>query len=424
MKNVLVFPCGSEIGLEIHRALTGSTHFTLFGANSVNDHGRFVYKNYIPGLPFVESPNFIAEINKVVEAYNIDFIFPAHDSAVLKMAENLNSINASVVTSCEETCQICRSKKETYALFKKLIPTPYVYNRDDEMEYPIFLKPDIGQGAKGTYKVQTSEEVNFYTKLDPTLLCLEYLPGKEYTVDCFTDRNGELLFAEGRQRARVFGGISVNSKLVVDERFQRFAKIINETLVFRGVWFFQLKERIDGELVLMEISPRIAGTMALFRMLGVNFAQLSLFDRMDINVDVLISNIDIEIDRALIARYSINYNYDWVYVDFDDTIIVNGLVETNVMKFLYQSKNFGKKVTMLTRHKGNINEELRRFAICRTLFDEIIVLENKESKSDYITNLNSVFIDDSFAERKEVFDKLKIPVFALDAIESLLTWQV
>ena len=54
MKNVLVFPCGSEIGLEVNRALANSTHFKLYGGNSVDDHGKFVYKNYISGIPFIE----------------------------------------------------------------------------------------------------------------------------------------------------------------------------------------------------------------------------------------------------------------------------------------------------------------------------------------------------------------------------------
>jgi hypothetical protein len=36
-KNVLVFPCGSEIGLEIHKSLSYSTHFTLVGGSSVDD---------------------------------------------------------------------------------------------------------------------------------------------------------------------------------------------------------------------------------------------------------------------------------------------------------------------------------------------------------------------------------------------------
>ncbi|MDH5217052.1 MAG: ATP-grasp domain-containing protein, partial [Gammaproteobacteria bacterium] len=385
---------------------------------------RFVYENYIADLPFIDSPDFVQKINEIVECFNIDFIIPAHDSVVLKMAESQEKIMATVVTSCAETCQICRSKEKTYQLFKGLIATPQLYNLNEQTNFPIFLKPDIGQGAKGTHKVDTPEELDFYMKKDPTLLPMEYLPGKEYTIDCFTDRNGELLFAEGRERKRIHSGISVNSKQVADQRFQEIATTINRTLSFQGVWFFQVKERCNGELALLEVAPRIAGTMALFRMIGINFAQLSLFDRMGIDVNILRNNIDVEIDRALFSRYSSSYEYSNVYIDFDDTIIVNNTVNTTVMKFLYQSKNFGKKVVLLTRHCRDIHESLRSFSISDLLFDEIFVLTNKENKSDYIDRQNSLFIDDSFSERKEVHDKLKIPVYALDALESLLVWKV
>ena len=47
MKRILVFPCGSEIALEIYRSLKYSIHFELVGASSIDDHGKFVYKEYI-----------------------------------------------------------------------------------------------------------------------------------------------------------------------------------------------------------------------------------------------------------------------------------------------------------------------------------------------------------------------------------------
>ena len=53
MKNILVFPCGSEIGLEIHNALKYSKDFKLFGGSSVDDYGKFVYANYISDIPFL-----------------------------------------------------------------------------------------------------------------------------------------------------------------------------------------------------------------------------------------------------------------------------------------------------------------------------------------------------------------------------------
>lgn len=424
MKNVLVFPCGSEIGLEVNRALAYSTHFTLYGGSSVDDHGKYVYKNYISGIPFIDKPNFIDEINRIVELYKIDFIIPAHDSAVLKMAEHQSLIKAVIITSCAATCKVCRSKGTTYEIFEKLIPTPKVYKINEQMNFPVFLKPDVGQGTKGTYKVNSKEEVGFYFKKDPTLLALEYLPGKEYTVDCFSDKNGKLLFAEGRERIRINNGISVNSKQTNNPKFKQIAEIINQTLSFQGVWFYQVKERADGELVLMEIAPRIAGTMALFRVVGINFIQLSLFDKMGFEVCILDNKLDIEIDRALFARFSIMENYEYVYIDFDDTIIVANTVNTDIIKFLYQARNNEKKIILLTKHRKDIKESLSKFAISNLLFDDILLLNQNQNKSSFIKNTNSIFIDDSFAERKEVYDTLKIPVFGLDAVESLLYWKV
>jgi len=423
-KNVLVFPCGSEIGLEVNRALADSTHFNLYGANSLNDHGKLVYKNYIQSDFNIDSSSFIDEINHVINTYSIDFIIPAHDAAVVKLSNSQSEINAVVITSLAETCEICRSKGRSYEKFKNLIPTPYVYAADEPMDFPVFLKPDSGQGSKGTHVAYSKEDVDFYFKRDSTLLALEYLPGKEYTIDCFTNKDGKLLFAEGRVRSRIVNGISVNSSHVQNKQFQKIAEIINSTLSFRGVWFFQVKERACGELVLMEISPRIAGTMALFRATGVNFIQLTLFDRMGYDVSVVQNKFGIEIDRALFARFTLSIEYEYVYVDFDDTLIINNTVNTTLIKFLYQARNHNKKIVLITKHIYNIQETLEKFAISNLLFNEIIQMEKSEKKCDYIKNMNSIFIDDSFEERKNILQTLSIPVFGLDAIESLLCWKV
>lgn len=424
MKNVFVFPCGSEIGLEINRALANSIHFNLFGGSSVDDHGKYVYKNYIDNVPYINSPNFIDALNEIIRQHEIDFVIPAHDTAIIKLAENQSQINAMVVTSPLETCRICNSKAKTYELFKNHIPTPEVFENEKQLNYPVFLKPDVGQGSKGTYKVKNEEELTFYLKKDPTILILEYLPGKEYTIDCFTDRNGNLLFVGGRERVRIKSGISVNSKIVENAAFRQIAEKINSILPLQGVWFYQLKERGNGEFVLMEIAPRIAGTMALYRGVGINFIQLSLFDRMGYDVSVLNNHFEIEIDRALISRFALNVEYDFVYVDFDDTIIINNTVNAELIRFLYQAKNSGKKIILITKHIYDINETLSKYAISSLLFEEIIVIERSQNKSSYIKHKKSIFIDDSFAERKEVNESLKIPVFGIDAIESLLYWKV
>ena len=82
MKNILVFPCGSEIGLDIYRCVQYSTYFRLIGGSSVDDHGKFVYNDYIGSIPFVNAPYFLPVMKKIVAEHSIDAIYPATDLAI------------------------------------------------------------------------------------------------------------------------------------------------------------------------------------------------------------------------------------------------------------------------------------------------------------------------------------------------------
>lgn len=418
-KNVLVFPCGSEIGLEVYRALKFSKDFHLIGGSSVSDHGEFVYEDYIDNIPFIDDERFIDKLNCIIREYGIDMIIPAHDSVVLKLAQYSDKIDAIIVSSNLYACDICRSKKKTYDLFKDVLPVPIVYNSiDDVDEFPVFLKPDVGQGAKGTKKVNNYEELKFYFEhSDDDLLILEYLPNDEYTIDCFTDYNGNILYCEGRKRNRISNGISVSSIAVSNDKFIEYARIINEKLKMNGAWFFQLKERQNGEFGLLEIAPRIAGTMEFQRAYGVNLPLLSLYNSLNIPVSIYKNNYEVRMDRALSTTFKILYDYDRVYVDLDDTLIVENQVNYELISFLYKCMNEGKRLILVTRHAVDPLLTLEKFKIYN-FFDEIIHLDRESNKSDYIYD-NSIFIDDSHSERVKVYKKNNIPVFDVNMIDTL-----
>jgi predicted ATP-grasp superfamily ATP-dependent carboligase len=421
-KKVLVFPCGSEIGLELYRSLSNSTHIELYGASSISDHGSYVYERYTESIPSVDDENFIEAINDFVRRNSIDFIFPAHDSVVLKLSQNQAQLACDVVTSSAETCEVSRSKAKTYKRLQAEVAVPNDFTsltNIPEDSFPVFLKPDVGQGSKGTATAYTQAEVDQLKAKDDSLLVLEYLPGREYTVDCFTNRNGKLLVSEGRQRARISNGISVRSQPVKDDRFTELAHKINAAMNFQGVWFYQVKERINGELVLMEIAPRIAGTMGLLRARGVNLALMSIFDRMGFDVAVLLNEYDVVVDRALENKFKLSLVYKHVYIDFDDLIFKEGKVNPQVITYLVQCLNKKISLHLITRHAEDLTLSLKRLRLAQ-LFDEIIWLQKGERKSAFITETDSIFIDDSFSERLDVKETLGIPVFDEHMIECLM----
>ncbi|MDD3437222.1 MAG: ATP-grasp domain-containing protein [Candidatus Gastranaerophilales bacterium] len=201
-------------------------------------------------------------------------------------------------------------------------------------------------------------------------------------------------------------------------KINNIAEKINSLLKLQGVWFFQLKENKNGELCLLEIAPRVAGTMGLSRAYGVNLPLLSLFDALGEEISIVKNNYSVEIDRALENRFYIDLDYDVVYVDFDDCLVIKGKVNTSLIAFLYQSINKNKKIILISKHDGSLENELKKYKL-KNIFDEIIHLQKNDKKYNYITMKRAIFIDDSFAERKEISEKKSIPVFSPDIIENL-----
>ncbi len=423
-KNILIFPCGSEIGLEIHRSLKYSTHFNLIGGSSVNDHGKFVYENYIENIPFHNALNFINSLKKIIADYKIDAIYPAMDSVAKTLKDNQQKLGCLIIGSSAETTKICESKELTYQKLHSVIPTPEIYSSLSRVKtYPVFIKPNIGYGSRNIFLAENQNSaqtfLNEKANIGDFLLC-EYLSGEEFTIDCFTDRKGQLRFFAARKRARISNGISVNTIETneYEELFSRYAKAINKELELRGAWFFQMKLDQTNAPKLLEVAARLGGSSSLFRGQGVNFALLSAFDCFDMDVEILRNKHDVELDRALSSRYRHSINYSTLYIDLDDTLILNNCVNVQAVSLLFQSINKGKKVVLLTRHKEDLNATLTKHRLTN-LFDEIIHLREGEKKSAQIKNFDAIFVDDSFAERLDVSTNCNIPTFDCSMIEVL-----
>ena len=415
MIRVGVFPCGSEIALEVYRALKDEKDIELIGISSVEDHGKFVFENYIGEVPYANSPNFISSIQKIVEENNIDFIYPCMDIVMPILKKNEDFLNCKVITSPIETVEICLSKKKTYEYLKDFILVPQVFSTGEIVEFPVFSKPEVGASSRNTFKINDETDLFYYTKKYPGNLLLEYLPGEEYTVDCFTDSKGNLIYCSPRLRSRIVNGISVNTKLVKDEKIKLMAESINKKMVFSGSWFFQIKRNIDNDFCLMEVATRFGGSSVIQRYRGVNFPLLNLYLYRGFDIQIEENEFEIEIDRGLDIKGKLNIEFGTVYIDLDDTIIVKDKVNSNMMKLIYYFLNIGKKIILISKHKENIYETLQKYKIDKTIFSQIIHISKEDEKYKYMS-LNSIFIDDSFTERKKVKNQLNIPTFSVDTI--------
>jgi len=216
-------------------------------------------------------------------------------------------------------------------------------------------------------------------------------------------------------------GISFHSVSVpLTREIRRIAEDINRTVETRGAWFFQVKRDKQRAFKLMEFAVRQASTMGLYRQLGINFALLSVFDALDMDVRVIQSHITIELDRCLQNRYVVHMDYSRVYIDFDDTLIIGEKVNETALRFLYQCRNRNIDVCLLTKHGGELDASLNKYCLSKRLFNEIIVLKPTDTKARHVVPDGAIFIDNYFGDREQVSRELRIPVFDVDAIECLL----
>lgn len=420
--NILIYPSGGENALDVHTALKDIVNIKVYGASTVDNHTRFKYKNILKNPPSITDTDFISRFNKLLDENKIDIVIPCHDSVSEFLAKINKDLNAIIATSKYETTHICRYKSLTYDALKHSKYCPKIFNSNEEITFPVFIKPNKGEGSRNAQVVNTLEDFNQIKNLNPNteFVVSEYLPGEEFTVDCFTDRHGQLKFVGPRTRSRVFGGISTRSETVSNERFTPVAEDINDSIDFRGLWYFQCKEDLEGNLKILEISTRASGTMNVYRQRGINFPLLTVYDALDYEISIIDSEFDLTMDRSFCARYSIDVTYNHVYLDFDDTLLMHYGVNTTALSFVYQCIQKDIPIHLITKHEKDLDQTMKDAFIPKELFQSIIHLQPTEDKYKFIEHKDSIFIDNAFQERKAIHEKLGIPVFDVDAIDCLM----
>lgn len=419
-RNVLVFPAGTEIGLEIHNALRGCKETRVFGAGqAVSNPAQLVFGEYHT-LPSIHEAGWLPALIALCEQLAIDYIYPAYDDVIVALQEAAEALPCAVIAASAQTCRLTRSKARTYQALEGLVRTPQVFNAPEQVtQYPVFVKPDRGQGSRGATRVDTPAALAAAcAAVDEPLIC-EYLPGEEFTVDCFSDREQGLLFAAARRRVRMRNGIAVNSVSEHLPGIEAMAARMGTQLHMRGPWFFQVKRDQQGELTLLEVAPRIAGSMALNRVRGVNFPLLGLYEHERLPLGLLTYDGPVEIDRSLANRYRHDIRYSVAYIDLDDTLILHTQVNLMVLALVFQCINQGIPVKLITRHRFDVQATLAQYRLAG-VFDEVIHIVDGQPKSAFITEPDAILVDDSFAERRDVAHHCNIPTFDCSMIELLL----
>ena len=162
---------------------------------------------------------------------------------------------------------------------------------------PVCIKPQVSYGERGLRILREDvDKVNLFLKYKPTttisdlshvmsilkeanpfpkMMVMEYLPGKEYSVDVLS-KNGKVLTTIVRSRMVTKLGISFVGKIEKKKELEKIAKDIVESMGLE--YSINLQFRYSSEKIpkIMEINPRVSGTIVMDTASGINMPYLAV----------------------------------------------------------------------------------------------------------------------------------------------------
>lgn len=226
---------------------------------------QFSDKYYL--ISRIDSENYIDDIIKICLKEDINLIIPTIDTELLKLAENKEKIEtltkAKINISSLGVIKICRDKLKTQEFFQKNgFGVPKLISEKDILEnnlkFPLFIKPFNGSSSINTFKIKNKEELMFFKSYISQPIIQEFIEGKEYTVDVFLDFESNPITIVPRQRLATRSGeiskglIIKNRKIIEDTK--RLIKVLKPV----GHITVQCMDTKDG-IKYIEINPRFGG---------------------------------------------------------------------------------------------------------------------------------------------------------------------
>ena len=206
---VLIGSNGGLTGVYLAKSLKRFDNVVLLGADSsANSIGKFfVSRQY--EIPGAKHDNFVECLIKILNDENIDVYLPTHSAETKVIAENgdiiRKSTKANFMVSPTETFNALNDKVSANINLKDIgVPVPTMI-AGKPTNYPVFMKRRTGSGSNGACVIDNELLYTAYARSE-NVAFFELVKGREYTVDCLFNQNGELLGYNPRVRVKTLGG--------------------------------------------------------------------------------------------------------------------------------------------------------------------------------------------------------------------------
>lgn len=335
--NILMTGGGAPGAAGIIKCLQQDKTFTIHVADANPEAiGKHLVDNFHE-IPLATAPLFAETVLSVCLKNRIDIILPLVTKELLSLAQHKNKFEASgikLLVSTAESLEIANNKSRLYQFLQwrgitvpdfRVVETAEQFTTTlQELNYPdkqVCFKPSVSNGSRG-FRIVTSQvneldllfnykPGNTYISYPdavriltsgkfPELLVSEYLPGPEYSVDCLAN-NGQSILIVPRSRKKMINGISTEGEFVQDANIITYCKQIIHELQLHGNIGIQVKQSSQGQFLILEINPRVQGTISAALGAGVNLPVLAIKQELGLPIS----------SEELVVKWGTGFSRHW-----------------------------------------------------------------------------------------------------------------
>lgn len=338
--NILMTGAGAPGAAGIMHCLwqNPAVHITAADANP-DAVGRYL-SNDFETIPFADHPSFIEALLALCRKKNIHILMPLVTKELLPIARHLTEFELAgtkALVSSAAALEIANNKSRLYEFLQwrgvavpdfRIVETVGQFQvAVEELGFPrqpVCFKPSVSNGSRGfrilgsrldeadwlfnqkpgSVHMPLSDAVRILSSGPfPELLVSEYLPGEEYSVDCLAD-HGQTKLVVPRLRKKMINGISVEGEFVKEERIISYCTQIVKEIRLHGNIGIQVKRSAAGNFLLLEINPRVQGTIAAALGAGVNLPLLAVKQELGLSLP----------EEEMLVRWGTKFSRYWTEV--------------------------------------------------------------------------------------------------------------
>lgn len=225
--------------------------------------------------------DLFSDLQNQIMRNDISIVLPFVDPAI-EVAELLKSGNQNLfIPTCgKDICHIMFDKVLSERWFKeKGLPIPPSFSQNDQIQFPIIVKPRTGSASKGIRVIEDAEEWDKLVNKDNYVIQQFIANREEYTVDCYVTTSGKIISIVPRLRILTAGGEVMNSETRRDKDLIAISEKVLMFGDFKGPVTIQfLRDKKTGANYIMEINPRLGGGVITSIEAGADITEFILCD--------------------------------------------------------------------------------------------------------------------------------------------------